>query len=134
MLNFFLFMMFTLMFVFSGAAFIKVLHISIQPFQWIDSLFGWQRMLNKLDQKNSILTHGLFKILGGCEVCFSHALSVIWFAGYCTCSNVFLGFWVSSLASSTLSCIIVNIVWYLVFVCSTSMAGLYFITKLFEKK
>jgi hypothetical protein len=135
MLSFFMYLLFTTAFVFAGAAFIKIAHISIQPMQWADAVFGYQKMLNRLyDSPKKLYNTLLFKILGGCEVCFAHFLAVLWFVGYVVCSTAILDYWVTDEVHHAWQTIIVNIVWYLLVVCSTSILGLYFITKLFEKK
>ena len=105
------------------ASFNFVLFMSIQPTQWLDSLFNWQKKLRDWDisgTKNGMI---LSKILGYCELCFSHFVA-------------FIGFWI------TLAVVLVMydlnfpiwlyFVWYLMQVSISTNLNLYFITKLFK--
>lgn len=60
----------------------KVLYISIQPDQWIDTLFKWQKLISYFGDRPGPLNTLLYKTLGGCSFCFSHAITFICFWGY----------------------------------------------------
>lgn len=122
------FFAYTTLFMLATACFIKILHISIQPGQWLDKLLNWQNRLLKWDMEGKEF---LAKAGGLCEVCFSHILSFISFWAYLFIMTQGFDMWVAgdNLITST----IINILWYLTYISTCTVSGLYFITKLFEK-
>lgn len=75
-----MFIVTTLMFIIGNAALAFILYMLIQKDQIFDLVFKWQNMLRKFDLAGTTNKLILYKILGGCLLCFSHFLS-------------FLGFW-----------------------------------------
>ncbi|VXB02700.1 hypothetical protein [Chryseobacterium sp. 8AT] len=74
-----MFIVTTLMFIIGNAALAFILYMSIQKDQIFDLLFKWQNMLRKFDVAGTTNKLILYKILGGCLLCFSHFLSFIGF-------------------------------------------------------
>lgn len=60
------FLLYTVFFIIGYACIIKMLHFSIQPGQWIDKYFDWQKRLRVWDEQGK---ETLSKWLGGCEMC-----------------------------------------------------------------
>lgn len=121
------FLIFTLAFVLANAAFATLIWVSIQPEQWIDRLFGWQKMLNKIGMKPGFGNEFLYKALGGCEFCFCHFITVICFVFYCLFMSNVIG-WFD--VKSTWVQIVLNIVWYLLYNSMGTIFSFLFITKL----
>lgn len=97
----FMFIIYTLLFMFSSVGMFKFLWIAIQEGQ----MFGrYQKLLDWLYSKN---LYNLEKFLGGCEVCFAHFVSIISFIIY----NIFMREMELYLVRSWL-----NLVWYIVYV------------------
>lgn len=108
------FIIITILYLFLGAAFAKVLHFSTQPDQWLDDLVGWQKMIEKFGAKGGYINKILFKALGGCEFCFAHAITFFLFWLY-----VFLcrfGFNVWPVFEGVAIQWVFNISWYVLFV------------------
>lgn len=112
----------TLLFLVANASLAFILYCSIQRGQWLDSLFGWQKMLRNFDIAGTPTKILLHKILGGCELCFSHLVT-------------FLFFWVYIIFMVLMNLGFKNwyfwIVWYFIYVPIGTNLSLYFITKLF---
>lgn len=125
-----IFLLYTLLAWLANASLAKILHISIQPGQWIDTLFNWQKRLQQWDMEGRVL---LVKIGGYCEVCFSHFITFLCFWGYALFMNYAVGYWVTAISPNIIVSITLNAIWYLVYVSVGSTLSLYFITKLFTK-
>lgn len=111
-----------------NGCFAKVMHLSIQPGQWIDKLFNWQDKLNQWGTKEGFWNEYRHKSWGGCEICFSRFMG-------------FIGFWVYLILLLILnigftgSWWIQSIMYILFFISYTSVStviNLFIITKLFE--
>lgn len=106
------FIFYTILFWLAGAGICKAFYLAIQPTNVLDVLLKWQKLLNWLYGKGA---YGqlLEKGLGGCEQCYCSTSAVLWFICYCLFMSVGLDRWVADM--HTLSGVIVNVVWYLVF-------------------
>lgn len=124
------FLLFTLIAWIATACMTKVLFFSIQDGQWLDSLFGWQKMLTRMGNDNSIL----YKPLGGCEMCFSHMIAFISFWIYVFVMRIGFDMWVTDSIDSFWIAAAINTIWYLVYVAISCNINLYFITQLFREK
>lgn len=109
------FLLYTLLFWVGTACAARVAYFSIQPGQWVDSIFGWQRMLDRLYASTQPWRRALEKILGGCEMCFSHFVAFCSFWLYVIFAHQVLHFWITSPVSGWGWKIIVNIIWYLLY-------------------
>lgn len=116
------FLAYTIMAIIANACMAKILHVSIQPGQWLDNLLHWQQRLREWDINGNVI---LAKALGYCELCFSHLVSVTGFMIYLS-FMLLNDLWVLGMYSS--------MIWYLLYVAVTTNVSLYFIVKLFEKK
>lgn len=125
-----IFLVYTLIAWVANAGLAKILYISIQPGQWLDSLLDWQ---NKLQQWDLQGKQFLAKAGGLCELCFSHAITFICFWMYVFFINSVHGAWISSQLDNQLQILVVNFIWYITYITIGTMMSLYFITKLFEK-
>lgn len=67
------YLLYTCFFILGYACFLKMLHFSIQPGQWIDKVWNWQDKLRVWDENGSPWA----KWLGGCEMCFSAFFSLL---------------------------------------------------------
>ena len=126
-------LIFTLLFWFGIACFAKVLFLSIQRGQWLDTLFGWQKKLREMDIRHKPIDVFLSKIGGNCELCFSHAIAFLGYWSYLTFMLI-KSHWITSHKDGVLSIIFLNVIWYLIFVCGGTVINLWFILKLFNKK
>ena len=119
-----MFIAFTILFIVGNASLAFLLFISTQKGQWLDLIFNWQSMLRKFDLSGTRKGMMLHKFLGGCDLCFCHLIS-------------FFGFW------AYVVFIIGNdagfrhwwmwIIWYLIYVPSSTNLGLYFTSKVYGK-
>ena len=125
-----MFLLYTILALVANASLVKILHISIQPGQWIDMLFGYQKRLQQWDLNGNIL---LSKIGGNCEVCFSHILTFIGYWLYMLFMNIVADIWITDAVDNWFWVVFGNVLWYLLYVSVGSMLSLYFITKLFAK-
>ncbi len=124
------FILYTIIAWLANASLIKIVHVSIQPGQWLDSLLHWQQRLQKWDMEGKTF---LAKAGGYCELCFSHLLT---FAGYWIYAAFMYGALdvrISNGLHNIIGIILVNILWYFVYVGIGTNLALYFITRLFEK-
>lgn len=125
-----IFLLYTIIAWLANASFVKILHISIQPGQWLDSLLNYQKRLQQWDLKGKLF---LSKAGGYCETCFSHLITFFCFWMYVVFMNAVVDVWVTDGVHGLLWKALVNFVWYMVYMCIGSMASLYFIIKLFSK-
>lgn len=123
------FLLYTAMAILANACIVKILHLSIQPGQWLDTLLGWQGKLQRWDMEGKIFRA---KAGGYCELCFSHIISFAGFWVYVFFMNTVLHMWVSAQIDSVYGWILINLTWYLVYISIATNASLYFITKLFQ--
>lgn len=107
------FLLYTVFCLFGTACFAKVMHFSIQPDQWLDSLFGWQDKLERFGNKTGAFNALLYKAGGACSFCFAHAISFICFGVYATVM-CFSGSWPEF--ESIIGQWIFNIGWYTLYV------------------
>ena len=124
MITFFILTLFALI---GTASFAKVIYFSIQQGQWIDSIFGWQKMLERVSFKSGAWNSILYKALGGCEFCFSHFISLLCFVFYVVIlhSNEF---WPSF--ETTMGQWAFNIGWYFVFIPTSTVLSSLVINRL----
>ena len=143
------FLLYTILFSLAGTCWVKVMNILIQPMQLFDQLFGWQKMLQRLHDSTNIKKQGLAKMLGDCEICFSHFMTMIWFFVYAFMMNVFIRVWITSFINYHgitwwLCAILGNAIWYVLFGSIGTITGIFalthkfgikiFISGLFKKK
>jgi hypothetical protein len=110
-----IFLLYTILFFCGTAALVKVLHQSIQEGEWLDTLFGWQRMLSRLFQSPKRWKRDLAKPLGDCAFCFSHAVTFICFWFYVLFAHTVLHFWISWPVHYLFAKVIINIGWYVLY-------------------
>lgn len=124
MITFFILTLFALI---GTACFAKVFFFSIQQDQWIDTLFGWQDMIEGFGHKPGAWNTIAYKILGGCSFCFAHFVSLICFICYVVilCTN---GFWPSF--ETGLGQWSFNIGWYFVFIPTSTVLSSLVINRL----
>ncbi|MBS1771526.1 MAG: hypothetical protein JST82_01610 [Bacteroidetes bacterium] len=126
-----IFLLYTIIGWIANACLVKLLFVSIQPGQWIDKLLNWQKRLQEWDKQGKI---GIVKIGGYCEICFSHFLTFIAFWCYMLFMKIAVGQWITDDVHSTPQIILINAIWYLVYVSIGTNLSLYFISKLFSPK
>lgn len=124
------FLLYTLLAWLANACIIKILHTSIQPGQWLDTLLHWQQRLQQWDMEGKAF---FVKAGGYCELCFSHLLTAAGFWIYLLFMNGVAGIWISDGLQYLLPAVLVNILWYLVYVSVGTNLAWYFIVKLFQK-
>lgn len=124
------FLLYTILAWLANACLIKILHTSIQPGQWLDSLLHWQQRLQQWDMEGKVF---LAKAGGYCELCFSHLLTAAGFWVYVWFMNSVMGAWISDGLHHILPALLANILWYFVYVSIGTNLSLYFIVKLFQK-
>lgn len=124
------FLLFSVVALIANASLSKILYISIQSGQWLDSLFGWQNKLQKWD----LAGHQFLAKAGGlCELCFSHLITFISFWCYVLFMNQIVGYWITTPVDGWLPIVLFNIMWYLAYVSIGTNLSLYFINKLFQE-
>ncbi len=106
------------------ASFSFIFYMSIQEGQWLDLLFDWQKTLRKWDISGTKKGLFLSKILGYCELCFSHFVSFVAFWFLLVCVDLLFDLHIP---------IFIYLIWYLVQVSLQTTLNLFFITKLFNK-
>lgn len=122
-------LLYTVLAIVANACITKILHISTQPGQWLDTLLHWQKRLQQWDIQGKIFRS---KAGGYCELCFSHLLAFAGYWVYVFFMNAAVGMWIAHVSDGWLLFITINLVWYLVYVSISTNLGLYFITKLFQ--
>ena len=122
-----MFVIYTILSLLGSASLVWMFYCLIQHGQLFDILFKWQNFLRKMDIKGTFKGLVLYKILGGCELCFAHFVSVILFIPYCF---IMLQF---SFDQLILSKWYFWIFWYLVYVPINTNLSLFFIKKLYAK-
>jgi hypothetical protein len=123
------FLLYTLGALIANAGLVKILYISIQPGQWLDQLLSWQRRLQQWDIEGKQF---LAKAGGYCELCFSHILTVVGFFCYAFFMNTVIEYWISDDVQGVGVWVLVNLLWYLLYVSIGTNLALYFIVKLFR--
>lgn len=124
------FLFYTVLAWIANASLVKILHVSIQPGQWLDNILNWQDRLYNWDIQGKQF---LAKAGGLCELCFSHALTFVSFWCYAFFVREVAGVWISSSIDSWILSLFVNVLWYLVYVGIGTNLSLYFIIKLFQR-
>jgi hypothetical protein len=112
-----LFLFYTLIFWLAVAGFTFMLWVSIQPGNWAEK---WQNRLRKWDLDGNEF---LYRIMGGCQVCFSHAIAQVSFLFY-VAFFLSLDIWAPGIIGS--------IIWYIVYISVCTNINLFFITKLYK--
>ena len=126
-----IFLLFTIIAWLANACLVKILFISIQQGQWLDKLLNWQERLRRWDLRGKEF---LVKAGGMCELCFSHAVTFISFWAYMLVANEVLTYWITTPVSCMLPKVIVNVIWYLVYVSIGTNLSLYFISKMYKSE
>jgi|GEM_PF-1694841 hypothetical protein len=121
------FLLYTILALLANACLARILFISIQQGQWLDTLLNWQTRLQQWDRQGKDF---LVKAGGYCELCFSHAITFICYWGYVLTMNAAIGEWITSSVNNAAASIVINIVWYLVYVSVGTNLSLHFISKL----
>lgn len=128
------FLLYTLLFSMAGMCWVRVMTILIQPMQLLDMIFGWQKMLNRLANSPVKRNQGLAKILGDCEVCWSHFLTFIWFFVYTFIMNVVIHHWITDFITAHgilwwILALITDFIWYIVFCSMGTIFSLWALVK-----
>lgn len=128
------FLLYTLLFSMAGMCWVRVMTILIQPMQLLDMIFGWQKMLNRLANSPVKRNQGLAKILGDCEVCWSHFLTFIWFFVYAFMMNIVIHHWITDFITAHgilhfILAIITDFIWYIVFCSMGTIFSLWALVK-----
>lgn len=124
------FLLYTITALLANACLARIIYISIQKGQWLDTLLDWQSRLRKWDMEGKSF---LVKAGGYCELCFSHAITFICFWAYTYVMNTAIDEWITCSVANLSASIIINIVWYLVYVSIGTNLSLYFINLLHSK-
>lgn len=123
-----IFLAWTVIFWIATACIAKVFFVATQEGQLLGK---WQQVLRKWDISGTASGMLLSKIGGYCELCYSHAWGLIGFIVYATFTGGVIGIWPPSWGGLFLD-ILLNVVWAVVFVHTSTIVTLYFITKLFK--
>lgn len=125
------FILYTILFWFSGGCFARYFYLSIQQDKVLDVLFSWQKMLSKFFERGG-KWRLLDDMLGGCIMCFSSFVGLLWFVCYCVFLNTAFDCWIPT--NSSIAFASVNFIWFLVFTSVQHTTNMLFITgKLFNK-
>jgi len=127
-LNSLIFILWTAIFWVGIASVAKVFHISTQEGQLLGA---WQKQLRAWDTRGDKSGQFYAKIGGYCELCYSHAFSLLGFIIYAFFMNGVLGLWVPGWGGLVLD-IVFNLVWFFAFVHTSTILTLFFIVKLFK--
>jgi hypothetical protein len=106
------FLLYTIFFILGSVSFVTVMWVSIQPGQWLDSLFGWQRVLNRIGMRSGPFNELVYKAFGGCMFCFCHWMSFLCFWTYALFMTQNVG-WFSG--SHIVWVGLMNVTWFLCF-------------------
>lgn len=109
----------------------KILFISIQDGQWLDNLLGWQRRLAEWDKAGKTF---YAKAGGYCELCFCHAISFLSFWSYAMVANMAFDTWITESVNGWVWKVLINAVWYLVYIAVATNMSLHFVTRMFKQK
>lgn len=118
---------FACIFLVCTAAIVKTAYITIQPGQIFG---GWQHVLNRLNESQGRIANALFKPLGGCEFCFAHMFAVISYALFVLFITYILGSWPLHMTGNFWINAGVNVVGYLMYVCTSTVLSTLAITRL----
>lgn len=121
------FLLYTITALIANACLVKILFISIQQGQWLDSLLGWQKKLQKWDREGKMF---LVKAGGYCELCFSHAVTFICFWCYVLFMNSVIHYWLTDEVNNIIVKITINIIWYLTYISTGTNLSLYLLNKM----
>ena len=114
--------------------FTKIAYFSIQHGQWADLLFHWQRMLDHLYESKSKFKNYMFKVLGGCIMCFSHAIAFVSFWLYLFFCLSIPKFWITDIVdyqNDWRGQIVfwgINVIWYVIYMSITVTATALFVS------
>lgn len=111
------FIVYTVVFWLAVAGLTFMLWVSIQPGNWAEK---WQRKLRQWDVNGNEF---LYRVMGGCQLCFSHAIAQLSFLLYVA---LFFALEIWSLG------IVGSVIWYLVYISMCTNLNLFFITKLYK--
>jgi hypothetical protein len=125
------FLLYTALALLANGCLARIIFTSIQPGQWLDILLNWQNRLQQWDRQGKAF---LVKAGGYCELCFSHAITFLCYWGYAFTMQLAIGEWITSSVTNTGATVIINIVWYLVYVSIGTNLSLHFISKLHKKE
>lgn len=125
------FLLYTTLALLANACLARIIFISIQPGQWLDTILNWQTRLQRWDRQGKIF---LVKAGGYCELCFSHAITFICYWGYAIVMQQAIGQWITTHVSNIGATIVINIIWYLAYISIGTNLSLHFITKLYKAK
>lgn len=111
------FIVFSLIFWIGVAGFTFMLWVSIQPGNWAEK---WQNKLRAWDLSGNEF---LYRVMGGCQVCFAHAVAQLSFLVYLAfffCLELWsMGF-------------LGGLIWYGLYISISTNLNLFFITKLYK--
>lgn len=124
------FLLYTALALVANACLASILFISIQQGQWLDTLLNWQNRLQQWDRQGKEF---LVKAGGYCELCFSHTITFMCYWGYALTMNAAIGDWITNSVNNVVASVVINILWYLVYVSVGTNLSLYFISKLHKE-
>lgn len=120
------FLLYTILALIANACLTRILFISMQPGQWLDSLLGWQKLLQKWDRQGKTF---LVKVGGYCELCFCHAVTFISFWAYVLMMRMVVCYWITDEVNNLIAAATINFIWYLTYVSIGTNLSLHFINK-----
>lgn len=126
-----LFLLYSVLALVANAALAKILYISIQPGQWLDTLLNWQARLQQWDMQGKSF---LVKAGGYCELCFSHLITFVCYWCYVLFSVQVLHMWITTPVDNVVMAVVINIIWYLVYISLGTNLSLLFIVRPLKKE
>lgn len=109
-------LLYSLLFLAANVAMGRFALLAVAPENMLDILFGWQNMLNRMWSSKNKLVKLLEKMLGGCNMCLLHMVSIMSYIMYAVCLNIVGHAWITDYVSGSVWKVVINIIWYIVFV------------------
>lgn len=122
------FILLTIFYILANASFAKLIFVSIQQGQWLDLIFGWQKKLYNIGNKGGFLNNYIYKVFGGCSICFSRIFAFWGYILYYLIIGQIWGYWLPEMYGWV--SIGVNIVWFFAVASITNVLAVLFINKL----
>lgn len=109
-------LLYSLLFLAANVAMGRFALLAVAPENMLDILFGWQSMLNKMWESKNKIVKLLEKMLGGCNMCLLHMVSIVSYIMYYIASTKIGHVWVTDYVTGSIWKVVINIIWYIVFV------------------
>lgn len=109
------FLIVTVLFWLAGNILLKLVYKMIQHDGALDVMFGWQKKLDDwygkaaAGSKKHRIMHDM---LGGCQICTSSFISIVWFACYYLVSRYVVGYWLTDGLDSWLLKGLISLIWF----------------------